>query len=108
MDGNVGLEREEIEAFVFSQKGTPYTFAHGCSYVFQLTKKYAPKNGGDTVLYWKCERWRDLDCSITFNTDEKIVITATISVREVLLHSGLENCRNVKIYTVLLLYSTKK
>ena len=52
MDGNVayvGLEREKIGIIVFSQKGTRLLTV--ADYVFQLTKKYTPKNGGDNVFF---------------------------------------------------------
>lgn len=62
------VESVEIGVFVHSQKGKRLLTVR--DYLFQLTKTYTPKNGGGSaVLYWKCERWRDLGCPITANTD---------------------------------------
>jgi len=36
-------------------------------FLFHCNKKYTPKNGGQTVLYWQCERRADLQCMVTVN-----------------------------------------
>lgn len=65
MEDNV--ESGDMGAFVYSQKGKRL-LAVG-EYLYQLTKTYTQKTSGNTVLYWNCERWRDLGCSVTVRTD---------------------------------------
>jgi hypothetical protein len=38
-------------------------------FLFHCNKKYTPKNGRQTVLYWQCERRADLQCMVTVKTD---------------------------------------
>ena len=39
-------------------------------HLFNQNKTYKPKNGGPTVIYWQCERRRDIGCTVTLTTDE--------------------------------------
>lgn len=58
--------------FSFSQMGRRLLSIE--NFVFQLNKKYTPKNGGNTVLYWHCERRRDIGCIVSVTTDTDGVI----------------------------------
>jgi len=52
-----------------TQRGKPM-LAIG-DFLFHCNKKYTPKNGGQTVLYWQCERRAELQCMLTVKTDNE-------------------------------------
>ena len=56
-----------VSTFTYSQKGKRLlTFE---DYVFQHNRSYTSKISGYTVLYWQCERKRDMGCQSALTTD---------------------------------------
>jgi len=56
----------KMSNFTYSQKGKRLLTLDG--YVYQQNRKYSSKSG-DTVVYWQCERKRDLKCATSVKTD---------------------------------------
>ena len=50
-------------------------------FVFYHNKMYTCKKGGSTVVYWQCERRRDMNCKVvqTSDTDGQIVKAPTVA-----------------------------
>jgi len=56
-----------VNTFTFSQRAKRLLTLDG--YIFQHNKTYKSKKSDDTVVYWQCERRRDVGCQSVLTTD---------------------------------------
>jgi len=64
---SVGSGGQNSELNVHTQRNKPMLAID--NYLFHCNKRYTPKNGGQTVLYWQCERRVEARCPVTAKTD---------------------------------------
>ena len=85
----------ELNSYTFSQKGKRMMRYDG--YLFHHNKTYTSKRSGSTVVYWECERRRDIGCStvLTSDVDGKIIKAPSIAHTHV-ISTGRDEALSVR------------